>query len=133
MILVDYEIRDSMIHGVGMFTKQFIGKGELIAKASPLLDVDITKEEFDSLEDREKAEIMYWGFYDAPRGYYHVDFDNTKFVNHDFNGNITQDPDHLEMYLVASRDIEAGEELLQNYLEFETPEELSARGIALED
>ena len=133
MILINYEIKDSKIHGVGMFTKQFIKKGELIAKASPELDVDITKEVYDRLEQREKDEILYWGFYDAPRECYHVDFDNTKFINHSFDSNITQDPDYLDMYLVASRDIESGEELLQNYLEFETEEELSARGIKIEE
>ena len=132
MILIDYEIKDSKIHGAGMFTKQFIKNGELIAKASPELDVDITKEVYDKLEQREKDEILYWGFYDAPRECYHVDFDNTKFINHSFDSNITQDPNYLDMCLVASRDIESGEELLQNYLEFETEEELSARGIKIE-
>ena len=132
MILIDYEIKDSKIHGAGMFTKQFIKKGELIAQASPELDVDITKEVYDKLEQREKDEILYWGFYDAPRECYHVDFDNTKFINHSFDSNITQDPNYLDMCLVASRDIESGEELLQNYLEFETEEELSARGIKIE-
>lgn len=129
MILIDYEIKSSPIHGAGMFTKQTIKKGEVIAVASPELDVDISVETFNKLQQREKDEILYWGFYDAPRGVYHVDFDNTKFINHDKNGNITQDLEHLEMYLVANRDIKNGEELLQNYLEFETPEEFAQRGI----
>ena len=129
MILIDYEIKSSKIHGAGMFTKQNIKRGELIAKASPALDVDIPSQIFEKLEQREKDEILYWGFFDAPRNVYHVDFDNTKFINHDKNGNITQDPNHLEMYLVAKRNIKKGEELLQNYLEFETPEEFAQRGI----
>ena len=129
MILIDYEIKSSPIHGAGMFTKQAIKKGEVIAIASPELDVDISVETFNKLQQREKDEILYWGFYDAPRGVYHVDFDNTKFINHDKNGNITQDSEHLEMCLAANRDIEKGEELLQNYLEFETPEEFALRGI----
>ena len=129
MILIDYEIKSSAIHGAGMFTKQDIKKGELIAKASLELDVDIPADVFDKLDEREKKEILYWGFFDEPREVYHVDFDNTKFVNHCRNGNITQDDAYLDMYLIATRDIMRGEELTQNYLEFESEDDLLARGI----
>lgn len=129
MILIDYEIKSSKIHGAGMFTKQDINKGDLIAKASPTLDVDISAEVFEKLEKREKDEILYWGFFDAPRNVYHVDFDNTKFINHNKKANISQDPNHLEMYLIANKFIKKGEELTQNYLEFETEEEFAQRGI----
>lgn len=129
MILIDYEIKTSPIHGAGMFTKQAIKKGELIAKASPDLDVDILSSVFEHLKDREKQELLYWGFYDEPRGLYHCDFDNTKFINHSKDANITQDENYLDMYLIAARDIEKGEELTQNYLEFESEEDLLKRGI----
>ena len=129
MILIDYEVKGSIIHGVGMFTKQNIKKGELIAKASPILDVDITIEAFNKLEHKEKSEILYWGFYDAPRNVYHCDFDSTKFINHDKDGNVTQDENYRDMYLIAKRDIKKGEELTQNYLEFESKEDLLKRGI----
>lgn len=130
MILIDYEIKNSPIHGVGMFTKQKISKGQLIAKASPILDVDITKEEFNQLTDQEQKELLYWGFYDEPRGVYHCDFDNTKFINHQKEANIHQDDNYLDMYLIATRDIATGEELTQNYLEFESLEDLKRRGIS---
>ena len=129
MILIDYEVKSSSIHGAGMFTKQNIKKGELIAKASPLLDVDVTVEEFNKLDNREKKELLYWGFYDEPRNVYHCDFDNTKFINHSKDGNVTQDESYKDMYLIAKRDIDKGEELTQNYLEFESEEDLLNRGI----
>ena len=40
---------------------------------------------------------------------------------------------HSAAYLVATRDIERGEELAQNYLEFETEDDLKKRGIKTED
>ena len=129
MILIDYEIKSSTIHGAGMFTKQNIKKGELIAKASSVLDVDIIVEQFEELEEKEKKELLYWGFYDEPRNVYHCDFDNTKFINHSIDGNITQDENYMDMYLIAKRDIAIGEELTQNYLEFESKEDLLNRGI----
>lgn len=73
--------------------------------------------------------MLYWGFYDELRGLYHCDFDNTKFINHNKNGNITQDKAYQDMYLIAKRDINKGEELTQNYLEFENIEDLLNRGI----
>lgn len=129
MILIEYEIRNSKIHGAGMFTKQNIKKGELIAKSSPELDVDITEEIFNTLREKEKSELLYWGFYDKSQNVYHCDFDNTKFINHSINGNITQDQRYQDMYLIAKRDIDAREELTQNYLEFESKEDLLNRGI----
>lgn len=129
MIHVKYKLNASNIHGVGLFTVQPIKKGDLIYTASPLLDLNISQEQFDSLQQKEKDEILWWGFFDQPSRMWHVDFDVSKFINHSLEANISQDEKHDEAYLVASRDIDAGEELTQNYLEFETKEELARRGI----
>lgn len=63
---------------------------------------------------------------------WHVDFDVSKFINHSYTPTLTQDTGHDGAFLLATRNIEAGEELTQNYLEFEGPEELQRRGIPLE-
>lgn len=118
------------MHGVGLFADQNINKGDLIYTASPLLDTNISQQEFNSLDDREKSEVGWWGFFDRPSQKWHVDFDVSKFINHSYEANITQDQHHDEAYLVAKRDIEKGEELTQNYLEFESKDELERRGIA---
>jgi len=60
---------------------------------------------------------------------WHVDFDVSKFINHSYQPTVSQDKQHDEAYLVATRDIKKGEELTQNYLEFETSEDLARRGI----
>ncbi|MDR1694961.1 MAG: SET domain-containing protein [Lactobacillaceae bacterium] len=130
MILISYEVKNSAVHGTGIFTKERIKKGSLIAKASPMLDLNIPPSVFETLEKREKDEILYWGYYDKRSGNYHVDFDNTKFINHSKDGNVTWDPAHQDMHLIAKRDIDIGEELTQNYLEFESIEELQKRGIS---
>ena len=131
MIHINYRLKESGLHGIGLFANQDIKKGELIYTASPLLDVNINQEQFDSLNDSEKKEIKYWGFYDIPSKKWHVDFDVSKFINHLEIGSVTQDPNHTEAYLVAAKDISSGEELTQNYLEFESPEEFASRGISL--
>jgi len=131
MIHIEYKLDKSAHHGVGLFTSQDIDAGEVVYTANPLLDVNITIGEFEDLEKSEQDEIRWWGFFDQPSQRWHVDFDVSKFINHSFEGNITQSSDHDEAYLIASKDIKAGEELVQNYLEFETEEDLINRGINL--
>lgn len=129
MIHIQYKLDKSGLHGIGLFTNQNIKKGQLIYTASPLLDVDITKKEFDSLDDKEKEEVQWWGFFDEPSQKWHVDFDVSKFINHSYEANVTQVSGHDEAYLVAARNIQSGEELTQNYLEFESQQDLKHRGI----
>ncbi len=129
MIHIKYKLDRSGVHGIGIFADQDVKKGELIFTASPVLDVNITQEQFDSLKEAEQKEIKYWGFFDEPTQKWHVDFDHMHFINHSYSANTTQDFAHPEAYITAARDIQAGEELTQNYLEFETPEDLGRRGI----
>jgi hypothetical protein len=83
---------------------------------SPLLDVDISDEEFNSLDDKEKKEVMYYGYFNKKTKKWHVAFDAIRILNHgdDDKSNVTQDAD---MVMTAKRDISRGEELLQNYSE----------------
>lgn len=129
MIHINYKLDRSSKHGIGLFADQDIQKGTLIYTPSPLLDVNITQEQFDSLDEKEKKEILWWGFFDKPTGKWHVDFDVSHFINHSYEGTVTQDSQHQEAYLVAVRDIKRGEELTQNYLEFESEDDLRKRGI----
>jgi len=128
MIHIKYKLDRSSIHGIGVFANQDIKKGDVIFTASPL-DVNITQDKFDQLEEAEKQEVRYWGFWVESKKMWHVDFDHIHFINHSFSANTTQDFSHPEAYLIASRDIKKGEELTQNYLEFETAEDLKRRGI----
>lgn len=132
MIHVKYKLDKSDNHGIGLFAGEDIQKGQLIYTASPVLDLNITQEQFDSLNEKEKEEVRYWGFWIEEEKVWHVDFDVSKFINHSFEPTITQDPKYTDAYLVAARDIEEGEELTQNYLEFESKEDLRKRGIELE-
>lgn len=129
MIHIKYKLKASELHGVGLFADQPIKHGDIIYTASPLLDLNITQEQFDSLNQKEKDEILWWGFFDQPSQMWHVDFDVSKFINHSNEATVTQADDHDEAYLVATRDIALGEELTQNYLEFESQEDLERRGI----
>lgn len=116
MIHINYKIKSSETHGIGLFTDQDINKGDLIYTPSPLLDVDITKEEFESLSDSEKREVLYYGYFNKKTNKYHVAFDAIRILNHSTGdvANVTQDED---MVMTAKRDISVGSELLQDYIE----------------
>lgn len=129
MIHIKYKLETSPFHGIGLFAAEDIPKGKIIYTPSPLLDVNLTQEQFDSLDAKEKEEVRWWGFFDEPSQKWHVDFDVSHFINHSYDATVTQDPGHTDAYLVAVRDIKSGEELTQNYLEFESKEDLKRRGI----
>lgn len=129
MIHINYSIDRSGLHGVGLFSNQDIEEGQVIYTASPLLDLNITQEQFDQLDEKEKREVRWWGFFDEPTQMWHVDFDVSKFINHSYEANVTQSGHTTDAYLVSKRFIKAGEELTQNYLEFESENDLRERGI----
>ena len=132
MIHIRYKLDKSNRHGIGLFADQNINKGDVVYTSSPILDTNISREQFDSLSESEKKEILWWGFFDEHSQKWHVDFDVSKFINHSYEATLTQDKKHKEAYLVAVKDIKRGEELTQNYLEFETQADLKNRGIALQ-
>lgn len=131
MIHIKYKLDKSDKHGIGLFTDEDLEPGQLVYTASPLLDVDITQAEFDSLTNAERSEIQWWGFYDEPSQMWHVDFDVSKFINHSEDATLTQDSSHEDAYLVTTRNIKKGEELTQDYSEFESKEDLKKRGIEI--
>ena len=116
MIHISYNILSSKTHGIGLFADQDIKAGGLIYSPSPLLDVDITQEEFESLTSNEQREVKYYGYWNKKTEKWHVAFDAIRILNHGPAdvANVTQDED---MVMTAKRDIQLGEELLQDYVE----------------
>ncbi|MFA6513834.1 MAG: SET domain-containing protein [Patescibacteria group bacterium] len=116
MMHIAYKIQSSKTHGIGLFAGQDIKSGDLIYTPSPLLDTDITPEEFESLAPSEKREVMYYGYFNKKTNRWHVAFDAIRILNHGAGNiaNVTQDED---MIMTAKRAIFKEEELLQDYLE----------------
>ena len=132
MIHVKYKLDKSTIHGTGIFAEQHVGKGELIYTVSPVFDVNITQAKFESLTEVEKRKVEYWGYWFEPDKVWHVDFDDIRFINHSSTANTTQNFSQPGHPLTATRDIQEGEELTQNYLEFKSQEDLKRMGIELQ-
>ena len=121
MLLIKTIIKPSSIHGIGLFADQNISKGTKIWKFSPSLDLEINPSDFEKLSQYEKDIILFSGFNSKKTGNYHLSFDNVRYINHSTSGNISTDPtiNDIEYPLIANRDIKKGEELTQNYFEFD--------------
>jgi len=121
MLLVKTIIKPSSIHGIGLFADQDILKGTVIWKFSPGLDLEINHLDFEKLNQYEKDIILFFGFHSKKTGNYHLSFDNVRFINHSANGNISIETkiNDIEYPLIANIDIKKGDELTQNYFEFD--------------
>lgn len=121
MLLIKANVQQSSIHGLGLFAEEFIPKGTRIWQFSLGLDAEIDPAHFEKLSQRGKDFILFYGFHSKKSGNYHLSYDNVRFINHAEQGNVTVDTsvDDVEYPLIAAKNIELGEELTQNYLDFD--------------
>ena len=93
----------------------------------------MTHQEFESLDQPEQAEMQEHSYQSKTNGNWYILDDDIKFINHSNTANTTEsiEPGAGAGVLVAKRNIEPGEELTQDYREFESEEDIQARGIAL--
>ena len=104
------EVKDSEIHGFGIFTSVDIPKD------TPIMVIEgevISGEECERREDEEDNVYIFWN------GDTYIDTamtDKIKFINHncDYNCEV-EDRDENSLLLIADRDISAGEELTIDY------------------
>lgn len=129
MLLIRATVKPSPIHGLGLFAAEPIARGTAIWKFSPGLDLEISQADFEKFSRYEQDFILFAGFHSRKTGKYHLSFDDVRFINHADPGNVTIDEargteDDVEFVLVAARDIADGEELTQNYYEFDEGHQL---------
>ncbi len=119
MLLVKTTIAPSAIHGLGLFSHQFIAKGQVIWKFSPGFDREITLEELATLPHHLQEWMKHYGYLDFHLNRYILHIDDCRFVNHSNNACITVDYEQDCYGLdVAARDITPGEELTYDYNQY---------------
>lgn len=109
-------VSTSLIHGYGLFTNQFIQKGQIIWKKGekdiyiPLDTIPINLRDYlDKYATVEKKGNCY---------FYFLDGDDTKYMNHNKEPNIM----FIDDIGIAINDIPVGSELTCDYLTITTPE-----------
>ena len=117
MLLVRAWVGPSKIHGLGLIAHEFIPKGTVCWKLVPMFDAILSEEEVRDLPASAQEQVKYYGFF-----YQHIKkhvlcADDSRFTNHSENPNQSSTGD----FSVATRDIEAGEELTENYNDYGYP------------
>ena len=115
MLLIKNKLAPSSIHGLGLFAEEYIPSGSVIWKTIDGFDGKVSIESVESLPlvCRKYFEIYGW----IENGKYNFCIDNQKYINHSDNPNcIVSDDGSVG---IAGRDIEAGEEITEDYRSFD--------------
>lgn len=114
MIIVKTKIKNSKIHGIGLFADEFIPKGTIIWKFEKDFDLMISDNKKCSLPKLTQEFIDFFYFYDNQFEWIILG-DNARFINHSDKPNT----DSKEfMFTKANKDIKKGEEIFENYYDF---------------
>ena len=108
-------VQSSPLHGRGIFVQEKILKGAIVYTIREE-DVEyFPMSSFCNLSQERKKEIRHFGYLNKADHAWYLAKDEIRYCNHATEGNISLSKDAL----IATRDIDAGEELTQNYAEFE--------------
>lgn len=124
MYLVPVEIKESKINGKGVFAVEKITQGQVVWQFDANHDKVMSKKEFDILDDISKTELKRVAYLSPTTNQYVYPPENdaARFTNHNLNNNLSVRIDTTvskEPYFFANTDIQIGEELTNNYLEFD--------------
>ncbi|MDE1874474.1 MAG: SET domain-containing protein [Patescibacteria group bacterium] len=121
MLLVKTKIKESDIHGIGLFADEFIPRGTEIWRFTPGFDQRLTREQILSFPDLLQVYIYKYCWRSKKSKLYCFSADNGKYFNHSKNPNVLSEyrDGEEEVVMIAMRDIEIGEEILDNYNSFE--------------
>jgi SET domain-containing protein len=115
MLLVKTALKTSTINGLGLFAAEFIPAGTKVWQYCEGFDHRLSLEFVEALPEPGRSTVLHysacWG------GGFVVSADDARFLNHSDTPNLrtTSEPDADW----AIRDIQIGEELLENYQEFD--------------
>lgn len=115
MLLVKTYVGKSKIHGIGLFSDQFIPKGTVVWEFNLVIDKVISKDELDGLKQIVQEDIFKNLKAHIPRlsqDLFMICGDDAKFINHSDKANLLD----VSIYTsVANKDIKKGEEITENY------------------
>jgi SET domain-containing protein len=121
------EVRASPIDGLGLFAKQRIPAGTVWWRMTPSNTLRINRAAYETLKQSKQSpkigELMVT-IYNYCYYINHLDallltLDDARYVNHADDPNSEFQKGHDQMYSVALRDIEAGEEIVEFYWHYD--------------
>ena len=124
MYIVAISVKSSSIHGSGVFADKDILAGEIVWKYNPKHDLSFTVKEYSKFNEAQKEDMHKYAYLSPTSGLWICPpaDDQARYTNHSKNNNLSTKFDPKlspEPYFIANRDIKAGEELTNNYNEFD--------------
>jgi uncharacterized protein len=117
MLLVKTYIGPSEVHGNGLFADEHIPVGTEIWK--PGFEMIYDEQYLLELPPIQHALVMNCGWKDSIDGFWHLSFDNDRFINHSVvRANVGWNKDHSKW--VALELIMPDEEILENYYGYDS-------------
>jgi SET domain-containing protein len=120
-MLIKTRVRESAVHGLGLFADEFVPKGAVLWRFTPGFDQKFTREQILSFPDSLQVYLYKYSWRSKKSKLYCFSADDGKFFNHSEKPNVLSEyrDDEEEVVTVAIRDIQPGEEMLDNYNSFE--------------
>src|SRR6266487_3075430 len=106
MLFVKTVLKESAIHGIGLFAAEMISSGSIIWKLNPLIDIKLTAEQVLSLSLPSQDRVRGYAYRQRSTGLYVLCGDDARFMNHSIPPNCVdiRDVDGTGL-TVAVRDI----------------------------
>ena len=111
---VEVKVATNPEMGLGLFTKEFIQKGTIVWKFVEGVDIKMDEATFNKLNYAQQDYFEKYGWKEND-GFYYSSCDLTNFINHSYKPNL----DIVGEKVVSNRDIKVGEELFENYSQFD--------------
>ncbi len=136
MLLIKTYIDKDNYGGRGIFAAEDISAGTVIWRYHPDYTKLISVEDYFAANDAQKEIYQKYSYpiYDPlgtpPMVGLLINFDNSRYTNHDENPNTGHTDDDPDIN-IALRDIAKGEEITCNYREFDPEDKIFAMGISV--
>lgn len=120
MMLIPTRAGPSDIHGLGLFSLEYVRRGTPIWRFLPGFDQEFSPEQFAALPPQAREHVRWFSFVSKSDGHLILSGDHACFINHSAHPNTGALPDTPPpVTTVALRDIAAGEEITCDYHSFD--------------
>lgn len=124
MLLISTKLKESALHGIGLYSNESIPSGTVIWKFTPGFDLRFTPLQVLAFPDTLQAYLYKYTWKGKISKLQCLTSDGTRYLNHSTTPNIRIEykEGEEELTMIAQKDIEEGEELTVNYNDLELSE-----------
>ncbi|MER5174068.1 SET domain-containing protein [Thioclava kandeliae] len=111
MLLVSHHVKPSCIHGLGLFTSEFISAGTIVWRHEPKFDTDIPLRALGEMPKELIETVLMHAEYIEELQVFRLGNDGDIFMNHSDMPSLIDKGDRM----IAARDLRPGTELTCDY------------------